>query len=169
VTGVFRPDGFDYDATTVLYSDTVSTKSPDSGSIVVGTGNFVLGLITSSNNEHIDIFATGGGNPNATLLVEATLPATPRELCFHVESHVTELGVQQRIELWNYLSGSWVELDKRPASDTDRTVHAIVKGDPAPYVSGSNQVKARIHFDDIGLASETYHAKIDLTQWSYTD
>ncbi len=86
-------------------------------------------------------------------------------LCFQVESKVSATGVTQRVQLFNYEMGEYVDVDSRSATLSDRVVYIAVDGDPDPYIDGSGNVKAHILFDDVGVVAESWLASFDHVIW----
>jgi hypothetical protein len=67
----------------------------------------------------------------------------PASLAFTLEAKVTTTGVVQGIDLFDWVAGSWIEVDARPAALVDQVVDVPVT-EPARFVeAGSRSMAAR--------------------------
>jgi len=62
------------------------------------------------------------------------LSDTPAELTYYLESHVNTPGLAQTIELYNYLTEEYEEVDVRSATTSDQVVEVIISDDPSRFI-----------------------------------
>lgn len=92
--------------------------------------------------------------------------ATPSELKFIAEAAQSGDPVIQRIELFNYASGTWETVDERNAPFADTTVVVTISSNAERFVhQGSREVKARIGYHDRGVTFPAWGGRYDMTKW----
>lgn len=106
---------------------------------------------------------------NITLLVQASGKCdNPSTMSFTLEGSVfARQGVTQSVEMYNYDSGAFEEVDSRAASRfTDSTATITPTGDLSRFVeSGTGNVQARVKFVP-AVARASYNANIDMVDWA---
>ena len=87
-----------------------------------------------------------------SFIFETTLPTeTPRMLELNYESKTFNIvgTVQQTIELFNYATGSYEQVDSRLTSGSDTVVTVTPDGDPTRFVEpGSGATRVRINYEN---------------------
>lgn len=94
---------------------------------------------------------------------------TPQTLTFTIESSVNSRGqVTQTIELFDYESGKYEQIDSRAASRFNDSVVSIpVPGDASRFVqAGLQSVRARISYSAT-RSSADYSARVDRITWGF--
>lgn len=143
---------------------TAASKGPvmlgadDSVQIVNGAqvgGN--LNSLAHSDDDRLRIAATDTGARSGTgLVVTATAPsATVNSLVIGVESSdsvAPSIGGNQLIQLWNWTTSAWEQVDSRAVTLTDSLALVTVSSNASRFVNAStHQVQARIlHVVNIG-------------------
>jgi hypothetical protein len=97
------------------------------------------------------------------LVITGTVPLqAPTVLSVRVEARVSIPNLSQKIELWDYVAGQWVQLDLRAGTTSDQTVQLDAPS-PARFVeAGTRQVKARLVYRATGpLLSYPWRASVD--------
>ncbi|MGI8922947.1 MAG: SBBP repeat-containing protein [Fimbriimonadales bacterium] len=109
-------------------------------------------------------------DPNVQLVVQATAPTrAPTSLRFRMEascSGVPSSNVPQLIELYNYQTSQWEQVDQSPSHTSDWAVGVTVTTNPARFVQPlTGQMRARLSWFDRGVASLAWGSAIDQTIW----
>ena len=138
----------------------------------VSTGNLISGNLASlltSDDQRLQIagaFNLDRSKPPASIVVEAVSPeSSPSRMSFAVESHCTQNAIPQRIELFDFVSDSYVTLDTRALSTTD-TLTTLDVANPTRYVAPSAQLmRAKISFLGGGPPGVRWRAAIDKVLW----
>jgi hypothetical protein len=126
------------------------TVTPDSftmfrGSVVSGG----LGDIQTSNNSYLTV-RPGAVFSNSEypiqLIVEGnTSLHTPTEVHFSIESFVSTNNLQRKIELFNYDTDTYEQVDLQGASQTEGVVEVNITSDAARFVdSATGNIKAKV-------------------------
>ncbi|GIV01471.1 MAG: hypothetical protein KatS3mg015_0301 [Fimbriimonadales bacterium] len=99
--------------------------------------------------------------------VEGTAPSgTASSLTFVLEAASSGAPVRQRIELFNYQSGQWEQVDERNATFADTTVEIPVTSNATRFIQpGTRQMRARIGFHDRGVTFVNWGARYDQVRW----
>ena len=108
------------------------------------------------------------------LVIDATATTeSPIELAFTVETVATPwkdlpVRIRQEIELFNFVTGRFEEVDRRRATTTDSVIEISPPGDPARFVeTNSLAMRARIRVETSGIVSPIYFtAGIDQVKWN---
>lgn len=110
-----------------------------------------------------------------TLEVGGTVPwKSASDLLFRVEGHVTLANLTQRMDLMDWTlnggNGDWVNLDQRPASQTDTVVDVTVASGAGKYVRSSDgAIRGRLRIrDDVPAFLAAWEARADQVRWSVT-
>jgi hypothetical protein len=94
--------------------------------------------------------------------------AQPAEMQFQLEaqSSLNPLGGStQKIELFNFTSGLWLQVDQRVATTTD-SVTAVTVTNPAQFVqAGTRTVRARVSWRGSSQPSRSAGTRIDQAIW----
>lgn len=108
-----------------------------------------------------------GGMPHY-LEVEATLAEVSDSLNFTIESSGNTVGLQQTIELYNYVTESYELVDTSSLAMSDITVQASASGDVSRFLEdGTNNVKTRIGWVASGIVLVyPWSIEIDKAAWS---
>ncbi|MCH8977855.1 MAG: exo-alpha-sialidase [Armatimonadetes bacterium] len=131
-----------------------------------------LADLLASDDEHV--VARAGltlffQEPPLQMIVTGTVATgSPVELGFLLESRLNTPGVTQSIELFNYDSGTWEEVDARPAETVDSITHVLISVDPGRFIEATTlQVRARIIYQQTGLTLLwPWTASIDRANWT---
>ncbi|MCH7944881.1 MAG: hypothetical protein IIC73_02540 [Armatimonadetes bacterium] len=110
------------------------------------------------------------GEPPAQLIVETFVSSTNViGIRFDVVAKVNTPGLNQRVELWNFTTGTWDTLSDGPATTTDSTVlsFATVAND---YVAGAPAVvRAKVSWYQTGLTLLwPWTVSVDRVHWVVT-
>ncbi|MBA3727086.1 MAG: hypothetical protein H0W86_11740 [Armatimonadetes bacterium] len=91
-------------------------------------------------------------------------------LKFTLEARTSVANMTQRIELFNFVSNSWVQVDSRPSSTSDSTVEVIVTQNIDQYVNSQNRrMRAKISFKPTSTVFVyPWIASLDRTVWTVT-
>jgi hypothetical protein len=92
---------------------------------------------------------------------------TPASITFTLEAKATEGGLVQRIDLFDWIAGSWVEVDARPATLVDQVVDVLLT-DPARFVEpGARTMTAQVRLNASGpFGTRTWASHIDRVAWT---
>jgi subtilisin family serine protease len=86
---------------------------------------------------------------------------------FVYEGHVSMNGVQQKIELYDFSVGAWVEVDRRLATTSDQTI-TLTPSSPTRFRQIlTGRVRARVTYEIVAadLAFGTWQMRIDRATW----
>jgi len=122
---------------------------PDDYNIIIGS--YVAGNLESlvySDNSYL-IFKNPGVTQQIQLILygEATYDC-PLTLTFKLEAHVsTQITIEQTIELFNYDTGLYEEIDNRVIPNYDIVVEEVITENPSRFIHSSTlNMKARITY-----------------------
>lgn len=103
-------------------------------------------------------------------VVSGTAPfAAPATLKFVIESRSSEINTTQRVELFNYVSNSYEEVDWNPLPGTDSAREIVISTDASRFVRTSDrQVKARLTWFHEILNDVEWRVNIDQQRWFFT-
>lgn len=101
------------------------------------------------------------------IVVEGRAPTeTISSLTFLLEAASSGTPAVQRIELFDFQSGQWVQVDERSATFTDTTVEVRVTSGASRYVqTGTRLMRARIGYHDRGVTFVSWGSRYDLVRW----
>jgi serine protease AprX len=92
--------------------------------------------------------------------------ASPAEVEFTVESSTDGTPTRMRVELYNYNSASWEQVDERDGPMNDTPVVISVTQNPSRFVNGGDrEVKARIGYHDRGVTFLNWSGQYDQVFW----
>lgn len=147
---------------------------PDDFAIMWGTlraGD--LGSLADSDDVRLSINGSVTGyrtSPNVQLLISGTSSLSqPSQLSFEFEaqSDLSPSGqVSQRLELFNFVTGQWVQVDQRFATLEDSITSLTISSNAAQYVQpGTKRMRARLTWFGGMQFSRTQGSKIDQCNW----
>ena len=92
-------------------------------------------------------------NPQVQLVIVGTSPTeTPTELRIRVEAHAQINNIGQWIELWNYDTNSYEQVDFMIATLADSIVEVSITVDPGRFIqAGTKEMKAKISYKEAGI------------------
>jgi len=109
----------------------------------------------------------GGSESPITLMLYGNSPVmSPNGFSFVVKGKVTAAGLQQRIDLFDFETEEWVNLDTRAASKTETMV--VVQGsNPQRFVDqDTGQIAARIRIRQTGpVESAAWRLLLNQAVW----
>ena len=127
------------------------------------TSGSVDDLFDSDNNRiYLD---NNGSRANEGIIITAT--GTAPLLSFNrlqilVESAATTGGVSQRVYLFNFVAGSWEEIENGLITSSDSYTKVDVTNNPSRFVSpATNTVSARIAFGQPTFGARSWAANVD--------
>ncbi len=154
----------------VSMSATVSDSQVTYGSVVQGQTS---DLKTSNNRplelthpvEYHDVMFYEIGQ-----VITGTAPfLAPATMRLVVESRSSEVNTTQRIELFNYLTNTYEEVDWNPLPGTDSAIEVLIASDASRFVRGSDrQVKARMTWFHEILNDVQWRVNVDQQRWFFT-
>jgi hypothetical protein len=90
----------------------------------------------------------------------------PASITFTLEAKVTTASLVQRIDLFDWVAGSWVEIDARPATVVDQVVNVPVTN-PARFVEPiTRSMQAQVRLKASGPTPMTWAGRIDRVAWT---
>ncbi len=98
------------------------------------------------------------------IVIEGTATTgSPLELGFLLESRVSILNITQKIELFNYGTGTWEQVDFRFGKMSDSIVHVLIPVNPSRFINAATlEMKAKVSFKEAGaILSYPWSAGID--------
>jgi hypothetical protein len=109
----------------------------------------------------------------ASVEIEVTGMSTseaPQSFQFILEASSVGTPAVQRIELYNYDTDSWENVDERSPSPSDAVVNVLVDTDTGRFIeSGTLEMKARIGFHDRGVTFISWSGNYDAASWRIND
>jgi hypothetical protein len=100
--------------------------------------------------------------------ITTTLPTdAPTVLGFVVEAATDGDPVRQRIEMFNYDSSSWEEVDERAGAPSDGTASAFIAVNPERFIeAGTGEARVRVGFQDHGVTFLSWSGRFDRAYWT---
>ena len=168
---ITNPDG-QFVTTSFTVTSGITTVTPSS--FIWGPGLPVSGNLASlSNSDNNNL--TGILNPSAeetgdpvTLTLNATSPVvSPTSMQFRVELAAEIDGCNQRLELFNWTSGQFEQIDDRAATTVDQTVTITLSGTLSRFVRNTDRamiakIGLRVVSSEVDIA---YRCYVDLVNW----
>lgn len=77
---------------------------------------------------------------------EVQAPTTVGSLWVSTEASVSDAGVSERVQLWNWTTSAWVTIGTHTDMATTDSVHTEFVGSPADYVNGSGNIRTRVSY-----------------------
>jgi hypothetical protein len=120
-----------------------------------------------SDDRYITVKNGVAANPHVSARFVAPSPTfNPASITFTLEAKVTTTGVLQSIDLLDWVTGAWVQIDSRPATMNDQVVEIPVEN-PARFVSpDSRMMSARARLKADGSGASLWSALIDRVAWT---
>ncbi len=113
---------------------------PSSYTIVHGT--YESGGLSSlyySDNSYLRVRESVGQYPPIWIRVKGTAPVSnPLDLKFTLESHTSPGTIEQKIELYNYVTQQYELVDTRMASSGDQIVEVVITSNPSRFINPTN-------------------------------
>jgi hypothetical protein len=170
VAGLANNSGHYFDCETMI--DQLSTSNFVPNSLTIEAGQNVVGNLSSvqasdDNRLTVEPGAVFFGYP-VRVIVEGHSPlSSPNELCFELEASGSDLHLEQRVELYDWVSGSWAQMDLRGVTTADSVVYCAVPYDSTRFVQAiTGTVKARVSFQQTGAVfTYPWTGKIDYCAW----
>ncbi|HVT10892.1 MAG TPA: hypothetical protein VHE55_01390 [Fimbriimonadaceae bacterium] len=146
---------------------TAATKAPvllgpvDSFQVVNGIlNNGNLASLQHWDGDRVEI--TGSAASSSGVIVTATSPtSTPTELIIGVVSRIgvgSSLRQVQSIQLWNYNTSAWEQVDSRLAQASDTMTNVAITSDPGRFVGPGQQMQAKVTFSGPPTAANAFRA-----------
>ena len=176
VGAIFDDDGDrrgqDRGAVWVLFLDGVREITPDSFSLFRGilTGGGLSDLLASDDSWMTVLpgITLNQAERQVQLIVVGTSPTeTPNELRFRVEAHAEINNIGQWIELWNYDTNSYEQVDFMIATLVDSIVEVSITTNPERFIqAGTKEMKAKVSYKEAGIVlSFPWLISFDQTAW----
>lgn len=145
-------------------------------SVEVTRGAFQSGGLPdlfNSDNSYYNVEArrpTEIAAASVEIVVTGTAPSTSASRFeFVLEAATSGDPVRQRIELFNYVSGTWETVDERNGVPNDTTVNVVITSNASRFINQSTrEIKARIGYHDRGVTFPAWGARYDQTVWNIT-
>jgi choice-of-anchor B domain-containing protein len=105
------------------------------------------------------------------LVLEGVSPIqTPMELAFRLEAHASVGNIQQTIELYDFSTQQFQQVDQRMATLSDSVVTVSITNQPERFVEqGTGRVRARIRYKSIGpVLTYPWFVSVDQSIWMVT-
>ena len=101
------------------------------------------------------------------IVVGTASTETPSELRFRVEAHAEINNIGQWIELWNYDTNSYEQVDFMIATTVDSIVEIIITVDPQRFIEpGTMEMKAKVSYKEAGIVLQfPWLISFDMTAW----
>ena len=109
------------------------------------------------------------GEPPLQVVVTATSPVeSPRELRFTLEASVNTPGLTQAIELFNYDTSSYEQVDLGIPGAMDTIVEVVITTNPGRFVqAGTREMRAKVVYQRVGFTLLwPWSARLDQTVWT---
>ena len=176
VGAAFDDDGggrsFDRGAVWILFLDGVRDVLPDSYSFFRGsqTGGVLSDLLASDDSWMTVLpgITLNQSERQVQLIVTGTSPTeTPSELRIRVEAHAEINNIGQWIELWNYDTNSYEQVDFMIATLADSIVEVSITTNPERFIqAGTKQMKAKVSYKEAGIVLQfPWLISFDQTVW----
>ena len=109
-----------------------------------------------------------GESPLQVSVTGTSLVETPSELRFKLESSANTPGLTQTIELFNYDTSSYEQVDLAIPGPTDGIVEVVITTNPGRFVqAGTREMRARLVYRQIGLTLLwPWSARLDQAVWT---
>ncbi len=143
-------------------------------SFVVNRGTYIGGDISSvSSSDDVYLrFQPGPVLNNSEAPIDLTFSGTsstttPSSLILRVEAKSSVANVSQRVQLFNYQTSAFEEVDVRPATTSDSPIDITISSNAGRFVGPSGQLQARVSYKTTGpVLSYPYQISIDQIRWT---
>jgi len=139
------------------------------GSVISGN---LASLLNSDNNRLVmrpgAVFSSG--EPPIQIILNATAPtSSPSWFSFSLESNASIANAEQRISLYNYVTGQYEVLDTRLATTSDGTVIVNVSSNPSRFIQPVTMaIGARVSYRALGpVFLYPWLGRIDRAWWAF--
>jgi len=108
--------------------------------------------------------------PPIQIILNATAPtSSPSGFSFHLESNASIGNAEQKISLYNYVTGAYEELDYRLATASDDTVNVNVTSDASRFIQPLTMaMRARVSYRALGpVFLYPWLSRIDKAWWAF--
>ncbi len=145
---------------------------PNQLSITIGTQ--VAGKLESlnaSDDDRVRILSAlpaKSGGPFVQAAVSGMLgTSVPQTLSLTLESRTNTPNIVQSIEIFNFATAAWEQVDSSDANLIDTTILVFVTGDPARFAGPGNLILTRISWTAVGpVTMFPWAVDLDLFKWS---
>ncbi|MCH8275461.1 MAG: hypothetical protein IH851_11800, partial [Armatimonadetes bacterium] len=103
------------------------------------------------------------------VVVESTSPIpNPRKILFTLEASASIPNINQKIELFNYVTGTWETVDTRPATTADSIAEIVITINPERFIQPVTlAMKAKISYKEAGpILLYPWQARLDHVFWT---
>ncbi len=103
------------------------------------------------------------------IIIEGTAPSgNLSELRFALEGQTTSTNVEQRIELYNFLTSAYETVDLRPSTTSDSLAEVSITNNPQRFIqSGTRLMRTRMRYKANGpIFTYPWQARLDHTYWT---
>ncbi|MGI8924601.1 MAG: hypothetical protein ACR2HJ_11305 [Fimbriimonadales bacterium] len=139
-------------------------------------GSVISGNLESLQSSDDDRLVTRPGavfsnaEPPIQIILNATAPtSSPSGFSFHLESNASIANAEQKISLYNYVTGQYEVLDTRLATPSDDTVNINVTVDTSRFIQPVTlAMRARISYRALGSTFVyPWLGRIDRAWWAF--
>ncbi|MGI8924743.1 MAG: hypothetical protein ACR2HJ_12065 [Fimbriimonadales bacterium] len=139
-------------------------------------GSVISGNLASSRNSDDNRLvmrpgaAFSSGEPPIQIILNAKAPtSSPTWFSFSLVSNASIANAEQKISLYNYVTGLYEVLDTRLATTSDGTVTVNVTSNPSRFIQPVTlAIKARVSFRAIGsIFVYPWFGRIDRAWWTF--
>lgn len=102
------------------------------------------------------------------LVVEGTTPnASPSQLWFVWEAHASIPNITERVELFNFQTQTWEQVNTRTATTSDQRITVQITTNPQRFIEpGTRRMRAKISYKEAGIVLVyPWQARVDETYW----
>ncbi|MGI8924230.1 MAG: hypothetical protein ACR2HJ_09390 [Fimbriimonadales bacterium] len=146
-----------------------SSYSMFRGSVISGD----LASLQNSDNDRL-VMRPGAvfsnAEPPIQVILNATAPtSTPKGFSFSLESNASIANAEQKVSLYNYVTGQYEVLDTRLATTSDDTVNVNVTSNTSRFIqAGTLAIRARVSYRALGSTFVyPWLARIDKAWWTF--
>ncbi|MGI8922831.1 MAG: hypothetical protein ACR2HJ_02125 [Fimbriimonadales bacterium] len=139
------------------------------GSVISGN----LASLQSSDNNRL-VMRPGAvfsnAEPPVQVILNATAPtSSPSGFSFSLESNASIANAEQKISLYNYVTGQYEVLDTRLATTSDDTVNVSVTTNTSRFIqAGTMAIRARVSYRALGpVFTYPWFGRIDKAWWAF--
>ncbi len=150
------------------------------GTVLPDSFTIIRGVLTSGGLS--DLFASDDlrldiraglvlflGEPPLQVLVTGTSPVqVPSELRFKLEAHSNTPGLTQTIQLFNYVTSLYEDVDLSVPGLSDAIVEIVITANPERFVqAGTREMRAKVVYQRVGFTLLfPWSARLDQAAWT---